>query len=31
MPKPLLLLVLNTGAFVETKMPGVMALLKRKY
>lgn len=31
MPKPLILLVLNTGAFVETKMPGVMALLKRKY
>lgn len=31
MPKPLFLLVLNTGAFVETRMPGLMALLKRKY
>ncbi|MBM7710557.1 glycosyltransferase family 2 protein [Enterococcus xiangfangensis] len=31
MPKPLLMLVLNTGSFVETKMPGMMALLKRKY
>lgn len=31
MPNPVLMLVLNTGAFVETRMPGVMALLKRKY
>lgn len=31
MPKPLLLLVFNAGAFVETKMPGVMALFKRIY
>ncbi|MBU5368239.1 MULTISPECIES: glycosyltransferase family 2 protein [Enterococcus] len=31
MPKPIFILVLNTGAFVETKMPGLMAFLKRKY
>lgn len=31
MPKPVLILVLSTGSFVETKMPRVMALLKRKY
>ncbi|MGM0167270.1 glycosyltransferase family 2 protein [Enterococcus sp. AZ186] len=31
MPRPLLLFVFNIGAFIETKMPGVMALLKRNY
>lgn len=31
MPNPVLMLVLNTGTFVETRMPGVMAFLKRKY
>lgn len=31
MPKPILMLVLSTGSFVETKLPRVMALLKRKY
>lgn len=31
MPRPMFMLVLNTGAFVETRMPGLMALLKRKY
>lgn len=31
MPKPLFMTVLTMGAFVETKMPGMMALLKRKY
>lgn len=31
MPNPILMLVFKTGSFVETKMPGVMALLKRRY
>lgn len=31
MPKPILMLVLSTGSFVESKLPRVMALLKRKY
>lgn len=31
MPKPILMLVLSTGSFVETKLPRVMALLKIKY
>ncbi|GAA2925387.1 glycosyltransferase family 2 protein [Enterococcus raffinosus] len=31
MPTPIITMVLSTGAFIETKMPGVMAVLKRKY
>lgn len=31
MPRPFLMLMLSSGAFVETKLPGLMALLKRKY
>lgn len=31
MPKPVLMLVFKTGSFVETKLPAVMALLKRNY
>lgn len=31
MPRPILMLVLRMGSFVETKLPRVMALLKRKY
>ena len=31
MPRPIFMIVLNTGAFIEMKIPGLMALLKRNY
>lgn len=31
MPRQVVMFALNTGAFIETRMPGIMALLKRKY
>ncbi|OJG45051.1 glycosyl transferase [Enterococcus hermanniensis] len=31
MPNPVVRTVLTTGSFVENKMPGIMAILKRKY
>ncbi|WP_137665583.1 glycosyltransferase family 2 protein [Enterococcus hulanensis] len=31
MPRQILIFALSTGAFVETRMPGIMTLLKRKY
>ncbi|MGL9728860.1 glycosyltransferase family 2 protein [Enterococcus sp. DIV0756] len=31
MPRPMFMIVLNTGAFIEMKIPGLMALLKRNY